>query len=143
VLNKALDVFCRWGFPHTILSDNGPEFASQIWYHTLKSCGIKVSFITPYHAQATYRRVIKEVSLFFSKYCEKHKDWDLPNPSHAVFSKKLSMESTGHTPAKLVMFRDLFSPFASPLFGNLEEVPTKFTHKDFIASASSNLKEAV
>ena len=143
-VNKALDVFCRWGFPHTILSDNGPEFASQIWYHTLKSCGIKVSFITPYHAQANpTERVIKEVSLFFSKYCEKHKDWDLQIPAMLFSLRSSVLESTGHTPAKLVMFRDLFSPFASPLFGNLEEVPTKFTHKDFIASASSNLKEAV
>ena len=143
-VNKAMDVFCRWGFPHTILSDNGPEFASQIWYHTLRSCGIKVSFITPYHAQANpTERVIREVTLFLAKYCEKHKDWDLQIPAMLFSLRSSVMESTGHTPAKLVMFRDLFSPFASPLFGNIEEVPHKFPHKDFIAAASVQLQEAV
>jgi len=48
----------------------------------LSLVGLKVSFITPYHAQANpTEESLRKCPCFFSKYCEKHKDWDLQIPA--------------------------------------------------------------
>ena len=45
-------VFCTYGYPEVIKSDNGPPFNSQAWKRFVNSCGVRHGKITPLSPQA-------------------------------------------------------------------------------------------
>src|SRR6266481_6174744 len=51
-IDKLLNVFCHWGFPNIIVSDNGSQFISAVWELCMDRLGVKPVFTTPYHPQA-------------------------------------------------------------------------------------------
>ena len=42
-------IFARFGLPDQVVTDNGPQFVSEDFYHFLKSNGIKHIRCAPYH----------------------------------------------------------------------------------------------
>lgn len=52
VLSELLDVWvASYGIPDSILSDNGPQFASVLYQGVMKMLGVQTNFATPYHPQ--------------------------------------------------------------------------------------------
>ena len=47
VIQVVDKVFCTYGYPDSVKTDNGPPFNSQAWKGFLKTCGIKHRKITP------------------------------------------------------------------------------------------------
>ncbi|XP_049272396.1 uncharacterized protein K02A2.6-like [Rhipicephalus sanguineus] len=43
------ELFARFGFPETIVSDNGPQFVSQEFKHFVQAMGARHVFTAPYH----------------------------------------------------------------------------------------------
>ncbi|XP_049523015.1 uncharacterized protein K02A2.6-like [Dermacentor silvarum] len=43
------ELFARFGFPETIVSDNGPQFASQEFKHFVQAIGARHVLTAPYH----------------------------------------------------------------------------------------------
>jgi hypothetical protein len=52
VIAKLWEVFCRWGVPKVILSDNGSQFVSKLYEKFCEGLGINTFHIAVYHAQA-------------------------------------------------------------------------------------------
>ena len=52
-VNKTIDclrsLFCRYGYPEQLVSDNGPQFTSEEFAVFMRSCGIKHIRSAPYH----------------------------------------------------------------------------------------------
>lgn len=46
------DIFCLFGLPKVVSSDNGPEFSNQVVGNLLEICDSKQRFSSPYHPQA-------------------------------------------------------------------------------------------
>ena len=44
-------VWCRQGFPDSIVSDRGPQFISSFWAEVCRILGIKVKLSTAFHPQ--------------------------------------------------------------------------------------------
>lgn len=46
------DLFCRFGFPETLVSDNGPQFTSAEFAGYMRSIGTRHIRTAPYHASS-------------------------------------------------------------------------------------------
>ena len=47
VIQVVDKVFCTYGYPDVVKTDNGPPFNSQVWKGFLNTCGITNRKITP------------------------------------------------------------------------------------------------
>ena len=98
--DKTLSVFCRWGFPARIVSDSGPQFASELWTSVMKLLKINTVFVSPYHPQANpVERKNKDVKNYLKKYIgDNHKFWD-ENLDPMLFAlRSAKIKSTGLSP---------------------------------------------
>ena len=122
------EVFCRWGTPKVVLSDNGSQFASKGWKLTCKRWGVEPKYISPYHPQANWtERMNRNIKLMIQSYVdEDHTSWDEHLPKFAFALRSAIQESTGHSPAQLNFGRDIAMPIDRILSiaqSNMEEDP--------------------
>jgi hypothetical protein len=112
VASLTLAVFCHWGFPNRIVSDNGPQFASLLWVTVMQLLKIKTIFTTPYHPQANpVERRNKDCKAFLRKYVDSnHKSWDQYLHLMLFALRSAKNKSTGLTPAQVCLGRKLTSP---------------------------------
>jgi len=110
--DNCLSVFSRWGFPNRIVSDNGPQFASQLWISIMNKLKIRVVFTTPYHPQANpVERKNKDAKSYLRKYVtDNHKVWDEYLYFMLFALRCAKVKSTGLTPAQVCLGRNLTSP---------------------------------
>ncbi|CAL8129503.1 unnamed protein product [Orchesella dallaii] len=103
VLEKEL--FCRYGVPRIIVTDNATSFRSEIFGTLCKTWGIRHSFSSPYHPQTNLsERVNRVVKPMIRCY--------LDDSKHSKWSEKLSLfqlaintskhDSTGFAPATVL-----------------------------------------
>jgi Integrase zinc binding domain/Integrase core domain len=109
---KALQVFCKWGFPSRIVSDNGPQFASELWIKVMQLLGIWTVFTTPYHPSPNaVERTNRNVKAFLKKYCmDNHRSWDEFIDALLFALRSAIVKRTGYTPAQLNLGRNLKAP---------------------------------
>ena len=72
VADLLLDnLYKRFGLPDKMISDRGPQFASQAFRELLNKLGIKSSLSTAYHPQSdgTTERFNQEIEVYLSIYC--------------------------------------------------------------------------
>lgn len=104
-------VILRWGVPEILLSDNGPQYVSQLMKAICETYNIKLVNTPLYTPQSNpterANRVLKTmVSCYIG---EKHVDWDL-HLSDFCFAMNTSVHSaTKYTPAYLNLGRELKS----------------------------------
>jgi len=117
VVQKLWEVCCKWGFPDSIVADNGVQFGrSDVFKKWCQSFGIKSLFIPPYHPQSNvterYNQTIKAMIVATIESC---KDWD-----KYLFELGFALR-TGHnqtmkfSPAYLNFGRELRTPFDNKL----------------------------
>ena len=128
IIDKMMIVFCHWGFPSTIISDNGPQFISKLWNGVMASLGIKVKHTSPYNPQANpVERKNRDIKLYLAKYAEKvHNTWD-ENLQPMLFALRTAINrSTGYTPARLLLGKELRTPIDLII-----KPKSDFTHVDY------------
>lgn len=110
LVNFLDQVFLRYGYPLSVLSDNGTQFTSVAFNRALRRWGA-AQWTTPiYHPRSnpTERRnqEIKK-GLRAQLFDEDHASWDLELPKVLFAIRSRRNAATGYTPAEVLMGRNL------------------------------------
>jgi transposase InsO family protein len=111
VAEQLYQLFCDFGFPKILQSDNGPEFIADIFKELSKIAKIDQRFISAYHHRANglAERNIRTTSDVVYKLLEGRTDlWDLYAPAAQLYVNLKISEVTGSAPFSLMYCR----PFA-------------------------------
>lgn len=106
------EVFSRYGFPRYIISDNGPQFISELFQNFCDTLGIEQKFTANYHPQSNMtERVNRTLKPMIAIYAQKQPNsWDKEIPKLAFALRTAVNETTGETPAFMMFGRDPRGP---------------------------------
>ena len=103
-------IFCLFGFPKILQSDNGPEFSNEVMEALVKLCGVEHRFISPYNPRADGKveRSIGTVTSIIKKMLHgTSHHWPLfVEFAQLSFNQKIS-SLTGSSPFALMFGRSL------------------------------------
>jgi hypothetical protein len=112
VVECLMDYCCRYGFPESVRSDNGPQFVSNIWTQLCEQLGIVCRRVVPYRPKGNLcertNRNLKQCVVAITK---DHRDWDMHIAEIVFALRSASHQSTGYSPAFLTFGRELATPF--------------------------------
>jgi transposase InsO family protein len=111
--NLENQVFCRFGIPKNVLSDNGSQFTSKIMKKLCQQWRVTHKLISPYHPQANQsERTNKNLKAMIQAYVEEnHRQWDFHLQKFAFALRTSINETTQVTPSLLNLGRELPVPF--------------------------------
>ncbi|GFX61205.1 hypothetical protein TNCV_3406801 [Trichonephila clavipes] len=103
----------RFGAPIKLISDNGPQFISDIFENLSERLGIRHVKTVVYRPQANRtERVNRDLVQMIANYVnEQHDTWDQFLREFAYAIRTAVNETTGKTPAELFLGRKLITPF--------------------------------
>jgi transposase InsO family protein len=106
------EVFSRFGLPQFIVSDNGPQFASNLFGDFCQTLGVSQRFTANYHPQSNMtERVNRTLKPMIAIYAENRpQSWDKEVQKLAFAIRTSINETTGETPAFMMFGRDLREP---------------------------------
>jgi transposase InsO family protein len=120
------EVFARFGLPRFIVSDNGPQFVSNLFKDFCRTLGIQQKWTANYHPQSNMtERVNRTLKPMIAIYTEnRSQSWD-KNIQQLAFAIRTSFnETTGETPAMLMFGRELREPIDGLLDAGTSGLPT-------------------
>ncbi|CAF1432643.1 unnamed protein product [Rotaria sordida] len=122
------EVFSRYGLPQHIVSDNGPQFVSNLFKNFCDTLGIKQNLTANYHPQSNMtERVNRTLKPLIAIYAQQqHNSWDDEIQKLAFAIRTAVNETTGETPAFMMFGRDLRGPL-DLLIGETTEGPRSTT----------------
>ena len=100
IIAQLKRIFCRNGFPTTLVSDNGPQFTSAQFKKFLKSQGIQHVTASPYHPQGNgvVERLHGTLNSIIAKSVEKKGNWAEVVPMCLYFVRCTPNHSAGVSP---------------------------------------------
>ncbi len=103
---------CKLGFPTEILSDDGPQFVSELYKTMWELLGTKPRHATPYHPQANLTERVNRILITMLKiYAQRHQtSWDVRLPELEFAINTATSESTGLAPCEIMFGRMLQGP---------------------------------
>lgn len=111
---KALinEVFFRYGVPRKVISDNGPQFTGNLMQCLSIAMGFEQEVTPVYHPQANpVERKNRDLkSILAIQVCADHRDWPDRLPAARFALNSSVCQSTGHSPAFLVLNSEIRSP---------------------------------
>lgn len=112
------EIFTRWGVPRYLLSDRGPQFTSNLLGELCKDWGVGQKLTTSYHPQTNLtERVNKTLKTMIASFVgDKHSNWYQWLPELRFAINSAHHESTGITPAQLMLGRSLKGPLERLLY---------------------------
>jgi hypothetical protein len=108
VASVLFQLYCDFGFPKVLQSDNGTEFINDVMTEVKSLCRIDSRTITPYHHRANVitERAIRTTSEALFKVIRQHdRHWDTFLPSIQFFTNIKHSELHGSTPYSLMFAR--------------------------------------
>lgn len=107
-------VILNYGFPELVTSDNGPEFANEVFKELNKLLKIKQIYSTPYHPNSNIvERQNRNTNKYLRAYvAEKPQTWAQFLP-YAMFAYNITIHATtGYSPFFLLYGREVTLPDA-------------------------------
>ncbi|GFU46292.1 retrovirus-related Pol polyprotein from transposon 412 [Trichonephila clavipes] len=114
IANNFFDNYIsRFGAPIKLISDNGPQFISDIFENLSKRLGIRHVKTVVYGPQANRTEGVNRdlVQMLANYVNEQHDTWDQFLREFAYAIRTAVNETTGKTPAELFLGRKLITPF--------------------------------
>ena len=135
------EIICRYGIPLYILSDNGPQFVSQLFNDICASLGIQRKFTANYHPQTKMtERVNRTLKAQLAIYIERYPSlWDNKITKLAFAIRTSINETTGDTPAYLNFGRDPLIPLDLMLHKPITGLPPTTPEHCYIRHYRTNL----
>ncbi|GFW30945.1 retrovirus-related Pol polyprotein from transposon 412 [Trichonephila clavipes] len=111
------DHFTKWsryGAPISLISDNGPQFISDVFEHLSHRLDIKHMKTVTYRPQANLTERVNRnlVQMIASFVEENHENWDQFLHEFAFALRTAVNETTNKTPAELFLGRKIITPFS-------------------------------
>ena len=134
---------CQHGFPRTILSDNGPGFASKVWKKAMTLMGVKVQYSLPYHPESNgaCERLNGTIINMMSSYTQETQTGWANYLPFVVFAYNTSVHAaTGFTPYRLLYGREAVIGSEAALVQNGVEIAQSYPtylqrmHKDMVSA---------
>ena len=118
-------VFTRYGLPRYILSDNGPQFVSNLFDEFCRLMAIQRKFTANYHPQTNMtERVNRTLKPLIAIFAQEHPhSWDKEIQKLALAIRTSINETTGETPAFLMFGRDPIIPLDLIIGDPIQELP--------------------
>ena len=117
------NVYRRFGLPRTMISDRGPQFASQVIQELYKRLGVNSRLSTAYHPQTDGQteRMNREIEVYLRIYCGAHPETWYEHLSDLEFShNQRANANSGKTPFELIMG---YNPTPIPSFTLTSKYP--------------------
>ncbi|GFX96152.1 retrovirus-related Pol polyprotein from transposon 412 [Trichonephila clavipes] len=104
----------RYGAPISLISDNGPQFISDVFEHLSHRLDIKHMKTVTYRPQSNLTERVNRnlVQMIASFVEENHENWDQFLHEFAFALRTAVNETTGKTPAELFLGRKIITPFS-------------------------------
>ncbi|CAF2035716.1 unnamed protein product [Rotaria magnacalcarata] len=125
------EIFSRYGLPKHIVSDNGPQFISNLFKNFCDALGIKQNLTVNYHPQSNMtERVNRTLKPLIAIYAQQQPtSWDKEIQKLAYAIRTAVNETTGETPAFMMFGRDPRGPLDLLIGERTEEArPTTNEH---------------
>ena len=131
-------VFCVFGFPLTIVTDNGPAFRNGLQSAMSQFFGYRHVPILPYNAGAngTAEASVKRIKLLLDRHVKGYTEW------HKILPlAQLQLNSHVHTSTKVSPFMALFGrpPTGIEFLENPELLPVKGTGTEWLLEVKNRL----
>ena len=100
MIDQLKAIFCRNGFPTTIVTDNGPQFTSALFTKFLKANGIEQVKASPYHPQGNgvVERMHGTLNSVIARSVDKKGNWAEIVPMCLYFLRCTPNRSAGISP---------------------------------------------
>ncbi|GFW30465.1 retrovirus-related Pol polyprotein from transposon 297 [Trichonephila clavipes] len=136
VISDHFTKWSRYGAPISLISDNGPQFISDVFEHLSHRLDIKHMKTVTYRPQANLtERVNRNLVQMISSFVEEnHENWDQFLHEFAFALRTAVNETTNKTPAELFLGREIITPF-SKLINVTED--TKYVGRDHCKGQST------
>ena len=115
ICEALYSIFTRMGFPEEILSDNGPQFSSELYVQVCKMLNIKISHSSIYHPQSNgmVERLNGTLKTMLRKVVTEGLDnWDTVLQSVLFAYREVPNETTLISPYELMFGRKVRGPMA-------------------------------
>jgi hypothetical protein len=115
VYEALLTIFSRMGFPEIILSDNGPQFSSDVYEQVCELFNIRINRSSIYHPQSNgmVERLNGTLKGMLRKVANKEpENWDRFLPAILFAYREVPNETTLFSPYELIFGRKIRGPMS-------------------------------
>ena len=109
----ATEWVCRYGMPHSLHSDQGRNFESEVFQEMCRLFGIEKTHTTPFRPQSDgqverFNATLQKILASTAERC--HWDWDLMIPYAVMAYRSTKHSATGFTPNFMMFGREISEP---------------------------------
>ena len=136
-------VFCRFGAPVSVLSDQGKEVDGNIMKHICELLGIDKLRTTPYKPSTNQvERLHRTINAVLGKTVANHqRDWDVRLPYAMAAYRASRHEATGYSPNMLTLGHEARAP-VDIVYGASENDDAEVTYQGYVADVRDRMTTA-